>query len=94
MCKVNDEVMCVPGVRVAGHDDVGADVPGRAHGGVGGGARHGDAPLPHAPAGQAHVHQPRRLHLRLDARPAAPRQARRYARTRAVRTRARRCKSY
>ncbi len=42
-----------------------------------GGARHRHAPLPPAPAGQAHLDQPDRLDLRLDARPRAPRQARR-----------------
>ena len=34
-----------------------------------GGARHRDAPLPPAPAGQAHLDEPDRLDLRVDARP-------------------------
>ena len=42
-----------------------------------GGARHRHAPLPPAPAGQAHLDEPDRLDLRVDARPRAPRQARR-----------------
>ena len=38
----------------------------------GGGARDGDAALAGVPEGEAHLHQPHRLHLRLDARPPAP----------------------
>ena len=67
-----------PGLRLAGPDDQRADDPGRAHRGGRGRARHGDQALPHAPAGQGHLDQPDRLHLRLDARPGAPRRAGRH----------------
>ena len=43
-----------------------------------GGARHGDPALPAAPAGQADVHQPDRVDLRVDPRPRASRQAGRH----------------
>src|SRR4029077_6716889 len=51
---------------------------GRAHHRGRGRARHGDPALPHAPAGQRHLDQPDRVHLRLDPRPGAPRQAGRH----------------
>ena len=54
--------------------------PGRQDGGGRGGARHGDAPLSPAPAGQGDVDQPDRVDLRLDARPQLSRQVRRHAR--------------
>ena len=41
----------------------------------GGGARHRHPSLPPVPAGQAHLDEPDRVDLRLDPRPAAPRQA-------------------
>ena len=65
------------GLRLARPDDLGAHHPRRQGRRGGGGARHGHAPLPPAPAGQADLDEPDRLDLRLDARPRAPRQARR-----------------
>src|SRR5579859_3556224 len=67
-----------PGLRLARPDDQCADDPGRADRGGRGRARHGDPALPHAPAGQADLDQSHRLHLRLDARPGAPRRAGRH----------------
>jgi isocitrate dehydrogenase len=52
-------------------------------------ARHGDAPLPRAPEGQADVDQPDRVDLRVDAGPEVPRQVRRHAGRDRVRRRAR-----
>ena len=48
----------------------------RQDGGGGSRARHRHAPLPRASEGQGDLDQLDRLHLRLDARPRAPRQAR------------------
>ena len=48
-------------------------------------ARHRHAPLPRAPKRKPHLHQPHRLHLRLDPRPRQARRARRHARGRQVR---------
>ena len=56
------------GLRLARPDDLGADDAGRQDRGVGGRARHGDAPLPPAPEGQGDLDQLGRLDLRLDAR--------------------------
>ena len=57
-------------------------------------ARHGDAPLPRAPEGQADVDEPDRVDLRVDAGPQVPRPVRRHARRREVRRRrSRRCAS-
>ncbi len=75
------------GLRIARPDDLGADVAGRQDGGGRSRARHRHAALPDAPAGQADLDQPDRLDLRLDARPAVPRQVRRHARRRALRRR-------
>lgn len=47
-------------LRVSGHDDQCAGLSRRTHGGVGGGARHRDPPLPAAPAGTGDLHQPHR----------------------------------
>ena len=78
-----------PGVRLAGPDDLGADDRRRQDRRGRGRARHGHPPLPAAPAGQAHLDQPDRLDLRLDARPGAPRQAGRHPRGHRVRQDAR-----
>ncbi len=58
--------------------------PGRANGGGGGRARHGDAPLSRAPEGPGNLDQLDRLDLRLDARPFPSRQARRQRAARAA----------
>ena len=68
------------GLRLARPHDLRAHDAGRQDRRGRGRPRHGDAPLPPAPAGQADVDQPDRLDLRLDRRPHAPRQARRHAR--------------
>jgi len=68
-----------------------ADDAGRPYGGGRGRARHRDQALPPAPAGPAHLDQPGRVHLRLDPRPGAPRQARRHPRGRPVRPHAGGC---
>ena len=68
------------GLRVTGTDDVGADDAGRQDRRGRGRARHGDAALPSAPGGQAHVDEPDRVDLRVDPRAGAPRQARRHTR--------------
>ena len=52
-------------------------------------ARHGDASLPPAPAGQGDLDQPDRQHFRLDPWPDVSRQVRQYARRRQVRRDAR-----
>ena len=57
------------GLRLARPDDQRADDRRRQDRRGGGRARHRHAPLPPAPAGQAHLDQPDRLDLRLDARP-------------------------
>ncbi len=67
------------GLRLARPDDLGADDAGRQDGRSRSGPRHRDPPLPHAPAGQADLHQPDRVDLRLDPRPAVPRQDGRHA---------------
>jgi isocitrate dehydrogenase len=54
-----------------------------------GGARHGDPPLPPAPAGQGDLDQPDRLDLRLDARPCLSRRVRRHPRRQEFRADAR-----
>src|SRR5215469_9711023 len=61
------------------------------HGRGRGRARHRDQALPPAPAGPADVDEPGRVHLRLDPRPGAPRQARRHPRSRPVRPHAGGC---
>ena len=65
------------GYRLARPDDLGADDAGWQDGRGRSRARHGDPPLPPAPAGQADLDQLGGLDLRLDRRPQAPRQARR-----------------
>ena len=65
------------GLRLARPDDLGAADAGRQDGRGRGRARHGDPPLPPAPEGRGDLDQFDRLDLRLDARPGAPRQARR-----------------
>ena len=60
-----------PGLRLARPDDLGADDARRQDGGGRGRARHGDPPLPPAPARREHLDQLDRLDLRLDARPAS-----------------------
>ena len=72
------------GLRLARADDQRADERRRQDRGGGGRARHGHPPLPPAPAGQAHLHQPDRLDLRLDARPVGARAHGRHARGRAT----------
>ena len=57
------------GLRVAGADDLHAHHARRGHHGGRGGPRHRDPALPRASARQAHLDQPHRLHLRLDAGP-------------------------
>ena len=52
-------------------------------------ARHGHAPLPRAPEGQADVDEPDRVDLRVDAGPQVPRSVRRHAGRREVRRHAR-----
>jgi hypothetical protein len=54
------------GLWIVGLDDQCADHPGRQDHGGRGRARHGDPPLSHASARQAHQHQPHRQHLRVD----------------------------
>ena len=56
------------GLRLAGADDERADDGRRQDRRGGGGARDGHAPLPPAPGGQANLHEPDRLDLRVDAR--------------------------
>ena len=73
------------GLRLARPDDLGADDAGRQGGRGGSRARHRDAPLSPAPEGPGDLDQLGRLDLRLDARPRAPRQARRQCRAREVR---------
>src|SRR5437764_1375413 len=70
------------GLRFARHDDLGITDPGRQHRRDGGGARHGHAPLPSAPAGQGNLDQPDRLDLRLDERAALSRHLRQHPRCR------------
>ena len=60
-----------PGLRLARPHDLGADDARRQDRRGRGRARHGDAPLPRAPEGQADLDQPDRLDLRLDAGPAS-----------------------
>ena len=62
-----------PGLRLARPDDERADDRRRQDRGGRGRPRHRHPPLSPAPAGQAHVHQPDRLDLRVDARPVRPR---------------------
>src|SRR3954471_15051419 len=76
------------GVRLARPDDQCADDARRRHGRGRGRPRNGDAPFPSAPAGQAHLHEPHRLDLRLDARAASPGTHGRHARRHGVRRRA------
>ena len=57
-----------PGLRLAGADDQRADDPRRQDRGGRGRPRHRHPPLPPAPGGQADLHQPDRLDLRLDPR--------------------------
>ena len=73
------------GLRLARPDDLGADDAGRQDRGSRGRARHRHPPLPPAPEGQGDLDQLDRLDLRLDARPRAPRQARRQRRAEALR---------
>ncbi len=74
-----------PGLRLAGADDQRADDARRQHGRGRGGPRHGHAPLPPAPAGQADLDQPDRVDLRVDARAGLPRAHGRHARRDRVR---------
>ena len=69
-----------PGLRLARPDDQRADDAGRPHRRGRSRPRHRDQALPPAPAGQAHVHQPGRLDLRLDQGPGPPRRARQHPR--------------
>src|SRR5215210_3552982 len=78
-----------PGLRLARADDVGADDARREDRRGRGRARDCHPPLPPAPAGQAHLHEPDRVHLRVDARPGGARPARRDARGLGVRRDAR-----
>ncbi len=77
------------GLRLARADDERADERRRHHRRGRGGARHGHPSLPPAPAGQAHLHQPDRLDLRLDARTVRARTDGRHARRQRVRRDAR-----
>ncbi len=74
-----------PGLRLARPHDLGAAHARRQDRRGRGRARHRDAPLPRAPEGRAHVHEPHRLDLRVDAGPALPRQVRRDAGRRPLR---------
>ena len=73
------------GLRLTRPDDVGADDAGRQDRRGGGRPRHRHPALPAAPAGQADVHEPDRLDLRVDPRPGASRQARQHPRRDRVR---------
>ena len=77
------------GLRLARPDDKRADDARRPDRRGGGRARHGHAPLPPAPAGQAHIDEPDRVDLRVDPRAAAPRPHGRHARGRRIRRDAR-----
>src|SRR3954449_5398924 len=78
-----------PGLRLARADDLGADDARRQDRRGRGRARDRHPPLPPAPAGQAHLDEPDRVDLRVDARPGGARPARRDARGLGVRRDAR-----
>src|SRR3954447_24511548 len=78
-----------PGLRLARADDLGADDARRQDRRGRGRARDRHPPLPPAPAGQAHLDEPDRVDLRVDARPGGARPARRDARALGVRRDAR-----
>src|SRR5215210_5800867 len=78
-----------PGLRLARADDLGADDARREDGRGRGRPRDRHPPLPPAPAGQADLDEPDRLHLRVDARAGGARPARRDARGVGVRRDAR-----
>ena len=65
--------------------DVQSDTVAQGYGSLG----LGEPPLPHAPAGQAHVDEPDRIHLCVDAWPPVPRQDGRHAGRRELRDPAR-----
>src|SRR3954452_2655890 len=78
-----------PGLRLARADDLGADDARRQDRRGRGRARDRHPPLPPAQAGQAHLDEYDRVHLRVDARPGGARPARRDARGLGVRRDAR-----